>query len=595
MADAKSAPLSGTGQGSTLTNVGATRRVIEVRRESGARLQALLSSLDDLVFELDENGTYLGIWTGDDALLALPRSEMLGRTLREAIGDETGLRLTRVIGQVLETGRSETCEYCLEVPAGTRWFQGRLAPIAAPQGLPGRVCLLVRDITVQKLAEEARDRAEAQLRHQALYDGLTGLPNRVLFHSRVEDGLEAARRQHQELAVLMLDVDRFKEINDTLGHAIGDEVLRAVAGRLSKLTRGGDSIARLGGDEFSILLPNASETDAAMVASRVSSCLEEPVVVDDLPLNIDLSVGLAVFPRDGTDAGLLLRRADAAMYLAKTMRAGFATYDQSADPLTPERLALIGELRGALDRGELVLYYQPQLALSTGRTVAVEALLRWQHPERGLIPPDEFIPLVQHTGLIKPLAHYVLDMALRQCRSWIDQSRPLRVAVNLAPRNLIDVDLPSDVADLLRLHGVPPELLGLEITESTVVADPRRAGAVLARLAQIGVRLSVDDFGTGYSSLSYLTRFPINEIKIDRSFVTNMSSSAGSEVIVRSTVDLGRNLGQEVVAEGVETAEALQRLEELGCHLAQGYYVCKPLPTEELDVWLATSTSLSTA
>jgi diguanylate cyclase (GGDEF)-like protein/PAS domain S-box-containing protein len=590
----KATALPGSGQGGTLSDIGATRVATEVRRESEARLQALLSSLDDLVFELDENGAYLGIWTTDDALLAAPRSEMLGRTLRETIGEEIGLRLTRVIGHVLETGRSETCEYCLEVPAGTRWFQGRLAPIAALEGAPGRVCLLVRDITVQKLAETARDKAEAQLRHQALYDGLTGLPNRALFHSRVEHALEVARRQHHELAVLMLDVDRFKEINDTLGHAVGDEVLRAVAGRLSRLIRGGDSIARLGGDEFSILLPNTSQTDAAMVASRVPSCLEEPVVVDDLPLNIDLSVGLAVFPRDGADADLLLRRADGAMYLAKTVRAGFATYDRSADPLTAERLALIGELRGALDRGELVLYYQPQLALPTGRTVAVEALLRWQHPERGLIPPDEFIPLVQHTGLIKPLAHYVLDRALRQCRAWMDQGRPLRVAVNLAPRNLIDVDLPSDVADLLRLNGVPPSLLGLEITESTVVADPRRAGAVLARLAQLGVRLSVDDFGTGYSSLSYLTRFPISEIKIDRSFVTNMSSSPGGEVIVRSTIDLGRNLGKEVVAEGIETADVLLRLEELGCHLAQGYYVCQPLPAEELDVWLATSASLAT-
>jgi predicted signal transduction protein with EAL and GGDEF domain len=371
-------------------------------------------------------------------------------------------------------------------------------------------------------------------------------------------------------------------------------VLREVARRLSTLTRGGDSVARLGGDEFSVLLPNTSETEAAMIAARVSSCLEAPIVVDDLPLHIDLSVGLAIFPRDGGDADLLLRRADGAMYVAKTVRAGFAMYDRSADPLTPDRLALIGEMRGALDRGELVLHYQPQLALPTGSIVAAEALLRWQHPDRGLIMPDEFIPLVQQTRLIKPLTLYVLDAALRQCRSWMDTGRRMRVAVNLAPRNLVDVDLPYDIADLLRAHRVPPDLLGLEITESTVVADPRRAGAVLARLGRIGVRLSVDDFGTGYSSLSYLTRFPINEIKIDRSFVTNMGSSPGAEIIVRSTIDLGRNLGQEVVAGGVETAEVLSRLEELGCHLAQGYHVSRPLPIEELDVWLAASASLST-
>lgn len=574
----------------TIDGQGAT----EAPQESEARLQALLSSLDDLVFELDENGTYLKIWTANDALLAVPRGELIGRTHREALGEEIGLSLANVIVQVLETGRSQFWEYCLEVPAGIRWFQGRVASIAGSEGPLRRLCLLVRDITEQKAAEQARDRAEEQLRHQALYDGLTGLPNRTLFHDRVEHALAAARRENEEVAVLMLDLDRFKEINDTLGHAAGDEVLREVARRLSKVTRGGDSIARLGGDEFGVLLPNTPETDAAMVVSRVSSCLEESIVVHDLPLNIDVSVGLAAFPKDGGDADLLMQHADVAMYVAKTANGGFARYESSADPHKPDRLSLIGELRGALERGELVLHYQPQLTLSTGNIMAVEALLRWQHPQRGLIPPDEFIPLVQETGLIKPLTHYVLDLALRQCRSWMDHGRPMRVAVNLAMRNLIDADLPSDVADLLRLNGVPVDLLELEITESAVIADPLRTKAVLARLAKMRVRLSVDDFGTGYSSLTYLTRLPIDEIKIDRSFVTDMSSSPDNEVVVRSTIDLARNLGKQVVAEGVETADVLQRLEELGCHLAQGYYVSRPLPIEELDVWLAKSASLST-
>jgi diguanylate cyclase (GGDEF)-like protein/PAS domain S-box-containing protein len=568
--------------------------VTKAMRRSDARLQALLSSLDDLVFELDENGTYLEIWTANDALLAVPRDQLLGRTHREALGEKIGLSLANVIGQVLETGRPQFWEYRLKVPAGVRWFQGRVAPIAGSEGSLRKLCLLVRDVTEQKVAEQARDQAEEQLRHQALYDGLTGLPNRMLFHDRVEHALAAARREDRELAVLMLDLDRFKDINDTLGHAAGDEVLREVARRISKVTRGSDSIARLGGDEFSILLPNASETEAAVVVSRVSSCLEESIVVDGLPLNIDISVGFAAFPRDGEDADLLLQHADVAMYLAKTANAGFAFYDSSTDPHTPDRLALIGELRGALERGELVLYYQPQLALSTGSIVAVEALLRWQHPQRGLIMPDEFIPLVQETGLIKPLTHYVLDAALRQCRSWMDRGRPMRVSVNLAMRNLIDADLPCDVADLLKFNGVPADFLELEITESAVIADPLRTTAILARLAKMGVRLSVDDFGTGYSSLTHLTRLPIDEIKIDRSFVTNMNSLPDNEVIVRSTIDLARNLGKQVVAEGVETAGVLQRLEELGCHLVQGYYVSKPLPIEELDAWLTRSESLST-
>jgi diguanylate cyclase (GGDEF)-like protein/PAS domain S-box-containing protein len=571
-----------------------TQGAAEALQESEARLQALLSSLDDLVFELDENGTYLEIWTANDALLAVPRDQLLGRTHREALGEEIGLGLARVISRALETERPQFWEYCLEVPAGTRWFQGRVAPISGPAGSLRRLCLLVRDVTEQKVAEEARDEAEEQIRHQALYDGLTGLPNRVLFHDRVQQALARARRHKEELSVLMLDLDRFKEINDTLGHSAGDEVLREVARRLSKVTRGEDSIARLGGDEFSILLQNASEAYAVAVASRVSDCLEDPIVVDDLPLRVDVSVGLASFPRDGRTVDLLLQHADVAMYAAKTVSAGFAIYDRCVDPHSPDRLALIGELLGALQRGELVLYYQPQLTLSTGKITAVEGLIRWHHPQRGLIPPDEFIPLVQETGLIKPLTHFVLGQALHQCRAWMDQGRPMKVAVNLAMRNLIDSELPSEVADLLTLNGVPPHLLVLEITESAVISDPLRTEAVLSRLAKMGVRLSVDDFGTGFSSLTYLTRLPIDEIKIDRSFVTTMSSAPDKEVVVRSTIDLALNLGKQVVAEGVETAGVLQRLEDLGCHMAQGYYLSRPLPVEELDAWLVTSAPLLT-
>jgi diguanylate cyclase (GGDEF)-like protein/PAS domain S-box-containing protein len=594
-----SAALQGGSGGSrrlwrgVVTETTERRGVTEALRESEARLHALLSSIDDLVFEIDEAGTYLEIWTANDDLLVVPRAELLGKTHREALGEEIGRSLAKVISQVLETDRPHFWNYSLAVPAGIRWFQGRVAPIAGSGGSSRKLCLMVRDITEQKVAEQARDQAEEQLRHQALYDGLTGLPNRTLFHDRVKHALVAARRESEELAVLMLDLDRFKEINDTLGHAAGDDVLREVAWRLSKVTREGDSIARLGGDEFSILLPNASEADAAMVVSRVSSCLEEPIVVQDLPLRVDASIGLAAFPRDGGDADLLIQHADVAMYAAKAANGGFAMYERFADPHTPDRLALIGELRGALEREELVLYYQPQMTLSTGGVMAVEALIRWQHPQRGLIPPDEFIPFVQETGLIKPLTHYVLDRALRQCRTWMDQGRPMKVAVNLAMRNLLDADLPVDVADLLKLNGVSTNLLVLEITESAVICDPLRTEAVLARLARMGVRLSVDDFGTGYSSLTYLTRLPIHEIKIDRSFVTNMNSSADKEVVVRSTIDLARNLGKQVVAEGVETAEVLQRLEELGCHLVQGYYVSRPLPAEELDAWLAESASLS--
>ena len=290
-------------------------KTTEALRESEARLHAVLSSLDDLVFELDENGVYLAIWTTDESLLVAPPEELLGRTVREALDDEVGRRVTRAIRRVLETGRPELLEFCLDVQAGARWFQCRLAPIlglASPT-----VCLLVRDITSQKAAEEARDFAERRLRHQALHDALTDLPNRVFFRDRLDHALKRNRRRHEELVVLMLDLDRFKEINDTFGHSLGDDVLREVARRLALATREGDSIARLGGDEFAILLPGASEEEGINVAGRVSNCLKESIVIGKRELSVDISVGLALSPRDGTDAETLLKRADACMYRAK--------------------------------------------------------------------------------------------------------------------------------------------------------------------------------------------------------------------------------------------------------------------------------------
>lgn len=572
-------------RGAALCAVGPTDSDTPAR--SRARLQALLSSLDDLVFELDENGVYQSIWTANDDLLVIPREALLGMTPRQALGDEVGGAMARAVARVIRTGRSELLEYCLKVQAGTRWFEGRITPVPRSASRPS-VCLLVRDITAQKLAERARDDAERRLRHQALFDGLTELPNRTLFRERVNRALKLARRKEIPLVVLMLDLDRFKEINDTLGHAAGDLLLQEVARRLATVTRGSDSIARLGGDEFAVLLQNATDEDGQAIADRIAVSLEESITIDHLPLNIDISVGLAAFPRDGADADTLLQRADVAMYFAKGTHSGFARYDRSIDPHTPERLALVGELHEALEREEFVLHFQPQLDLVSGDVVAVEALLRWQHPERGLIPPDDFIPLVKDSALIKPLTHYVIDHALAQCRAWIDVGRHLRVAVNLTMRNLIDADFPWDVEKLLRKHQVSPDMLELEITETSILADPRRTEAALRQLAKMGIRLSIDDFGTGYSFLTHVTWLPVDEVKIDRSFVTDLSNSPDDLAVVRSTIQLARSLGKEVVAEGVETEEVLLELEQLGCHLAQGYHVSRPLPIAALDEWLAT-------
>ena len=384
----------------------------------------------------------------------------------------------------------------------------------------------------------------------------------------------------------MVDADHFKEINDTLGHQAGDEVLRQLAARLVTAARATDSVGRLGGDEFGVLLPNASSSAAKTVAARLSRVLEDPIFVDTLPINVDVSVGAVTFPDDGDKLETLLRHADIAMYQAKRFGSGFFHYDPQSDRSHPEMLSLIGELRGALDRGELVLYFQPQLSLATDAVPAVEVLIRWLHPRHGLLLPADFIPLVQETSLVRPLTLFVLDEALRHCRQWMDEGHAMRVGVNLAMRNLIDDALPVDVSRLLKRHRVPASQLELEITEGSVIAEPRRAEAVLARLAALGVRLSIDDFATGYSSLTYLTRLPVAEVKIDKSFVTEMTGDPEKEKIVRSTIELASSLGKEVVAEGVETEDILERLKDYGCHLAQGFWVSRPLPAEEFERWL---------
>jgi len=384
-----------------------------------------------------------------------------------------------------------------------------------------------------------------------------------------------------------MDLDRFKEINDTLGHHSGDLLLKELASRVQSALRASDSVARLGGDEFGVLLPRLTTRASLLnVIERIRSAIEKPFVLDELPLSVEGSVGIALFPEHGEDVDLLLRRADVAMYVAKQWNSGYAFYDAQEHDFDPARLTLVGELRRALNERELVLYYQPKAELRSGQVLSVEALIRWEHPERGLVRPDEFIPIAQQTGLIKPLTLYVLDEALRQGREWARRGWELSVAVNVSMRNLIDHAFPDDVAGLLEKWDADPSQLELEITESTIVADPFRSKAVLDRLSELGVRISIDDFGTGYTSLAYLKQLPVDGIKIDRTFVMNMIDDEDDNAIVRSTIDLGRNLGLEVVAEGVESEEIWGRLRLLGCDVAQGYHLSRPIPAEELDAWL---------
>src|SRR5918994_1205641 len=375
--------------------------------------------------------------------------------------------------------------------------------------------------------------ASRRLRHQALHDDLTDLPNRALLYERVEDALAAAERSGEPAALLLVDLDRFKEVNDTLGHDTGDRLLEEVAAVL------------------------------------------------------DASIGIAHCPEHGTDVHTLVQRADVAMYDAKRSRTSIETYTPDRDPYSAERLQLLGVLRAAIGNDELVLHYQPKVDVGTQRVVGVEALVRWQHPVHGLLAPTEFVPLAERTGAIGDLTRWVLDNALAQARVWRDAGAELTMAVNLAAPNIADATLPDAVAALLERHGIPGELLECEISEHTVMADPRRAMAILERLRGLGVKLSLDDFGTGHSSLSYLKRLPLDEVKIDRSFVMGMTEDDNDAAIVRTTIDLARNLGLDVVAEGVESQQILNDLSALSCDIAQGFFLSRPLPAAELDGWLA--------
>lgn len=428
---------------------------------------------------------------------------------------------------------------------------------------------------------------QVALEYQALHDALTGLPNRTLLQDRLQQVVLAAGRDNRPLALIMMDLDRFKEINDTLGHHVGDRVLQQVGERLAAVLRESDTVARLGGDEFALLLPNAHEQHALNLARKIVTMLERSFSVDHHQLSVGASLGIAIFPQHGDSAQALIQRADVAMYVAKRKNCGYALYDVGQDQHSEGRLALVNDLRGALLNDGLELHYQPKQNIRSGMLTGFEALLRWRHPQRGSVTPDEVIPIAEQTGLIKPLTYWVLNTALAQCAAWQRAGLELTVAVNLSVWNLHDRDFDQVVAGLLAQWEVPARYLELEITESAMVADPDME--MLNRLHAIGVKLAVDDYGTGFSSLAYLKNMPLTDIKIDKSFVTDMTVDDNDAVIVRSTIDLAHNLGRKVVAEGVETKEIWDLLEILRCDTAQGFYISPPIPAGELERWLQES------
>jgi diguanylate cyclase (GGDEF)-like protein/PAS domain S-box-containing protein len=511
-----------------------------------------------------------------------PAGALHGRPLAEY------LESTDRVGSVVDalcSGATDRCQIehrFLRRDGSVMWCRTVMTLVRNAAQQPTHVVAMLEDISDRKQAEH-------ELLHRTLHDPLTELPNRIYFYEAVTQAI-AATRERGQLAILLIDLDRFKEINDTLGHHYGDLLLCEFAAALRRHLRPPDTLARLGGDEFALLLhvEGDAATAAASAVDRVQELLAQPYHVEGLPLSIEASIGVACFPGDGEDVDQLLQYADIAMYAAKGSGAGHAFYEASGNGggRDPRRLGMLGELRRAIAEGELVLHYQPKLDLRSKRIDRVEALVRWQHPTDGLVLPAHFIPLAEQTGLIKPLTVYVLESALRQCRRWLDADRSIGVSVNISPRNLNDANFPAEVEELLRTHDVPPESLLLEVTERGIIVDPARAEATLRSLSELGVRIALDDFGAGHSSLAFLARLPLDQIKIDRSFVTDLATNSGNDVIVRSIISLGHQLGLEVVGEGVETSEVESRLEQYGCDLVQGFKLTPALPAGELERWL---------
>jgi diguanylate cyclase (GGDEF)-like protein len=521
-----------------------------------------------------------------------PILAVLGRSLDEALVPSHRLRTllilllagsvgASILGSVL-IARSVTRPLSTLSDVTRRLEEGDYrAPVEA--GGPDEVRELAQRFELMRVAVASR---EAQVMHLAYRDPLTDLPNRVLFNDRLQTAVEGSRRSASMLAVLLMDLDRFKYINDKLGHHVGDLVLQGVAHRLSALVRRSDTTARLGGDEFAILLASTGMDEAGRVAAKIVAALEEPVRVGEHSLDVRASMGVAVYPMHGDDAETLLRHADAAMYAAKRGNSGVAVYDPQLHEHREDHLSMLSQLRAAIDRNELRLLYQPKIELSGETTVGVEALLRWAHPQRGLLTPERFVPFAEQTGFVRTLTAWVVGEAVRQAAAWRAGGRKLKVSVNISSQDLLSPGLRELVSASLAEHDLPARLLCLEITESGLMQDPAHAIEVMKAMGAAGVERSIDDFGTGYSSLAYLKHLPVDELKIDRSFVRNLVADGKDRAIVLSTIDLAHSLGLNVTAEGVEDQRAMDLLAHLGCDMIQGYLVSQPLEPAALETWL---------
>jgi len=552
------------------------------------------------------NNKGLIVYSDDHALIGQHpgESDDLQSALEGRPGAATVVSPTRDSETASEVGLGKLVEVYVPLrftasapPAGAFEIYLSYAPIAAAIGSDERTIAVIVALglallwgilfrIVASASRRLRGQAEENDR-LARYDPLTGLPNRTLFSELLGEALHGERTHGDEIAVLLLDLDGFKQINDTLGHGAGDAVLIEVARRLRASLDGELTLARLGNDEYAILQPHAEGHAAALeTAARIRSTMEEPIALDGVAVNVEASIGIALAPDHAADAETLLRRADMALAHARSYRSVVEVYSAEHDHFDTARLKLLGQVRPALERKEFVLFYQPKIDLASGRVTGAEALLRWRHPQRGMLAPLEFMPVIEQTALIADVTRYVIDQALIQHAAWRQVGIELGMSVNLSACNLHDPTLPTHIESLLKTHATPDGALTVEVTESAAMADIDKALRVLDALRALGVGVSIDDFGSGHASIAYLTRLPATELKIDRSLITHICQNPRDEAIARTTIDLARHLDLYVVAEGIETAEVAQRLVQVGCKTGQGYFISRPLPAEEFVAWL---------
>jgi diguanylate cyclase (GGDEF)-like protein/PAS domain S-box-containing protein len=568
--------------------VGLVRDAAELKSE--ARFRALVDKSSDAIVVIDGDARIQYHTPSTRPLLGRRAVELEGAKITELLSHSDEQRLRVILEN--HSGTTNVDWHVRHGDGGWRDLEVIVVDLRGTADVDG-IVLTMRDITKRK-------QLDVELRHQALHDSLTGLPNRLLFADRVDHALQRAERDCAAVAVLFLDIDEFKVVNDSLGHAAGDEVLVAVASRLLTATRTGDSVARLGGDEFGFLLELGDVDDGARLAAlRIQDALLAPFVVGDKEMQLHASIGIAVGSPATHTFDDLLRDADLAMYVAKRKGKGrFELFQPEMHEDATHRLQVAAEMPGGMDRGEFVVYYQPIVNISSRRMIGVEALVRWQHPKRGLLMPGEFIQIAETTGLIGALDRWILRQACRQAKAWKDTGATddsFYVSVNISARHLQELNIGRDIREGLLASGLPAKSLVLEVTETALIEDVDSATAILTDLKKIGVRIAVDDFGTGYSSLTHLVKFPLDIIKIDKTFVDRVVSGRGGDVMVRAVVELAHTLGLTAIAEGVEQPEQARALEELDCPMAQGYLFSVPVPPAQLEALLADQSALSWA